>query len=63
MSGGYELETRLAVAKALLGNIDVSLHSLLAAHLEDIRSEAEAFEKLDLALEATRLLKGLEPGE
>ncbi len=63
LSGGYELETRLAVAKALLGRIDVSLHSLLAAHLEDIRSEAEAFDKLDLALEATRLLKGLEPGE
>ena len=63
LSGGYELEMRLAIARRLVENVDVSLHSLLAAHLEDIRSEAEAFDKLDLAQQAARLLKGLEPGE
>lgn len=60
LSGGYEPELRLEIAKALMGRLDVAYHDLLAGHLEDIRAEAEDFGKTDLAKEATRLLERLE---
>ena len=43
--------------------MDVAYESLLAEHLRDIRDEAEAFGKEDLAKEAEKLLKRLEPAE
>ena len=48
------------IVKELTGEVNVSLNALLIAHLESIRSAAEAVGKADLANEATRLLSSLE---
>jgi hypothetical protein len=63
LSGGYELELRLQIVKGLLGKVDVAYESLLAEHLRHIRDEAVDFGKEDLAKEAEKLLKHLEPAE
>ncbi|MEE8386238.1 MAG: hypothetical protein V3S01_09995, partial [Dehalococcoidia bacterium] len=63
LSGGYEPEVRFQVVRALVGQVDAGLHSLLVEHLESIRSEAEDFGKDELAYEAERLLKSLERTE
>jgi hypothetical protein len=60
LSGGYDLELRLEVVRRLLFRVDTAFESLLAAHLEDIRSEARDFGEEDLAREAELLLKRLE---
>ncbi|MBI4240623.1 MAG: hypothetical protein HY613_02805, partial [Candidatus Rokubacteria bacterium] len=58
--GGYEPEVRLRIVRGLLGKVDVSLNSLLAKHLEDIRDEALELGKEELLKEVKRLLKSLE---
>jgi hypothetical protein len=60
LSGGYALETRLEVARSLVSRVDMAFESLLAAHLEDIRSEARDLGREDLAREAEQLLKRIE---
>jgi hypothetical protein len=60
LSGGYELEVRMRIVRALADRIDAGLRSLLASHLEDIRSEARDTGRNDLAEEAEGLLKKLE---
>ena len=60
LSGGFDPELRLEIVKTLIHRVDASYHTLLAAHLEDIRSEAVDFGKDDLASEAERLLKRLD---
>jgi hypothetical protein len=61
LSGGYDPEMRLEIVKGLLGRLDVAYHDLVVGHLEEIRAEAEDFDKKDLVREATRLLRQLEP--
>ena len=63
LSGGYELDVRLEVTEALVGQVDAALHSLLVAHLEDIRREAADFGLEDLANRAERLLNRLGAGK
>ncbi len=63
LSGGYDLETRLKVVRGLIGNVDVSLNSLLREHLESIRAEARAAGEEDLAVELEQLSKRLERSE
>ncbi len=63
LSGGYEPEIRLEIIQGILAQVDVVYDSLLAGHLRDIQAEAKAFEKQDLAKEAERLLRRLEPSE
>ena len=63
LGGGYDPKVRLGIVRGLLGNVDVALHSLLAKHLEDIRAEAREADNDDLAKEADRLLKQLEPSQ
>ena len=53
----------MEIAKALIGQVDVGLHSLLVKHLEDIRNEAKELAKDILVKEAERLLKKLEPSK
>jgi hypothetical protein len=60
LSGGFDPEVRLEIVSALIRQVDDSYHALLAAHLEDIRSEAMDFGKEDLAGKAERLLKQLD---
>ena len=43
--------------KGLLDKADVSLISLLAEHVRDIRDEARDFDRRDLAEEAEKILK------
>ena len=59
LSGGYEVEVRLEVAEALVGQVEAAFHSLLVAHLEDIRREAVDFSLEALAKRAERLLERL----
>ncbi len=61
LGGGYEPEVRLEIVRGLLGKLDIAYNSLLAKHLEGIRDEARDFDDETLALEATRLLKSIEP--
>ena len=63
LSGGFELEQRLAIVRALIGNVDVAYDSLLREHLWDIEAEARAFDREGLAQEATGLLERLEPSD
>jgi hypothetical protein len=60
LSGGYEPELRLEMVKALVNHAEDSYYSLLAEHIRDIRSEAEAFQKEELATAAQKLLERLE---
>ena len=59
LSGGYELETRVEIATALLETVDDSMRSLLAEHLRDIEDEARDFDRQELAATAGRLLERL----
>jgi hypothetical protein len=63
LGGGYEPEVRMRIVRALADKVDAALHSLLAGHLEDIRSEARDAGKDDQAAEAEELLKKLEASE
>ena len=63
LSGGYGPDVRMEMVVALVPRIDESLHSLLAAHLRNVRDEALDFENDRLVWEAERLLKSLEPSE
>jgi hypothetical protein len=63
LSGGYEPEVRIEIVKGLLDKADVSLISLLAEHVRDIRDEARDFDRRDLAEEAEKILNRLEPSE
>ena len=63
LGGGYEPEMRLRIAGGLIGRVDVAFHSLLAKHLEDIRTEAKELGNEDLLKEAERLLKSLKPSK
>jgi hypothetical protein len=60
LSGGYEPEVRLRIARGLVGIVDKALNSLLVEHLADIRSEAEELGNEDLVKEADSLLRRLE---
>jgi hypothetical protein len=60
LSGGHDPELRLEVARTLMSGVDPALYDLLAAHLDDIRVEAEDFGFEDLAREAGRLLEQLQ---
>jgi hypothetical protein len=60
LSGGYEPEVRLKIAAVLIGQVDEAWDSLLAEHLETLRTEAAEFGKNRLAAEAERLVKKLE---
>ena len=60
LGGGYEPEMRLGVARALIDEVDEALYSLLAKHLEDIRTEAEELGKDNIVKETKRLLERLE---
>ncbi len=59
LSGGYEPEVRLQILATLIGSVDANLHSLLVAHLEDIRSETMDLGQEELAQAAERLLTSL----
>ncbi len=61
LGGGYGPDKRLDIARALASRVDLSLHSLLAKHLEDIRTGAEELGRDDLAGEAEQHMKKLEP--
>ena len=63
LSGGYELSKRIEVVRVLIGNTDVSLHSLLAKHLVAIRDEAVETGEKEIAKDAERLLKRLTPSD
>ena len=63
LAGGYEVEVRLEIVEGLVGKVDVGMHSLVVLHLEDIRAEAEAFGKEDLARKADDLLKLFTPDQ
>ena len=61
LGGGYGPDRRLEIARALASRVDLSLHSPLAKHLEDIRAGAEELGRNDLAGEAEQHMKKLEP--
>lgn len=61
LSGGFDVETRLRIASALIGRVDVGLHDLLGRHLVDLRDEAQAMGDRALEKKARQLLKRLEP--
>jgi hypothetical protein len=63
LSGGYEPELRLEVARRLLRQLDDAYRSLLARHLEAIQQEAKEMGKDDLAREAAGLLGTLAPAD
>lgn len=63
LGGGYDLDTRLEIVTALLGEIDVAYESLLGKHLVDIRDQALELGMQDIADEAERLMKRLEASE
>ena len=60
LSGGYEPEVRIEIVGVLIDHVDVALHDLLIRHLENLRDEAQDFEKDELVAQAERLLKRLE---